>query len=285
MTRALLATFNLMPEGEPGGELLVAALAERGVEAAWVCWDDPTVDWGAADVVAARSTWDYQRRCAEFLAWARSVDEVTCLLNGADVFAWNADKSYLTDLGDVPVIPTIVLDDRTLVAGLGTAADRWGTVVMKPAIGAGGVGVVVARGVDDPSLEGLVQAPWVVQPLVESVRTEGEISVYVLDGRAVSRFDKLPADGEIRVHELYGGTTRLGVLDAETARLAEHAVKSAAARLEADLPYARVDLMTYDGRLVVSELELIEPGLYLDVVPDNAGPFADVIADRARRRS
>ena len=33
--RVLLATFCLMPEGEPGGSLLVDALAERGVEAAW----------------------------------------------------------------------------------------------------------------------------------------------------------------------------------------------------------------------------------------------------------
>ncbi|MDF1604877.1 hypothetical protein [Nocardioides sp. YIM 152315] len=284
MTRALLATFNLMPDGEPGGDLLLAALAERGVDAAWACWDDPAVDWGAADVVAVRSTWDYHRRCAEFLAWARSVHEETRLLNGADVFAWNADKSYLTDLGDVPVVPTILLDDRTLVAGLEAAVARWGTVVIKPAIGASGVGVVVARGIDDAALEGLTAAPWLVQPLVGSVRTQGEISVCVLDGRAVSRFDKLPAGGEIRVHEFYGGATRPGVLDEVTTRLAERAVASTAERLDADLAYARVDLMEYDGRLVVSELELIEPGLYLGVAPDNAAPFADLVVERAGRR-
>ena len=34
---------------------------------------------------------------------------------------------------------------------------------------------------------------------------------------------------------------------------------------------------------MVSELELIEPGLYLDVAPDIAGPFADVVADRLSR--
>jgi hypothetical protein len=32
-----------------------------------------------------------------------------------------------------------------------------------------------------------------------------------------------------------------------------------------------------DGRLAVSELELIEPGLYLDVHPGNAALFADVV--------
>lgn len=284
MTRVLLATFNLMPDGESGGDLLLAALAERGVEAAWAIWDDPDVDWAGADLVAVRSTWDYQRRCAEFLEWARTVERETPLLNGTDVFAWNADKSYLTALGDVPVVPTGVLDDRTLVAGLTAAVERWGEVVIKPATGAGGVGVVVARGVDDPSLEGLVPSPWVVQPLVESVRTLGEASVYVFGGAAVSRVDKLPAGEEIRVHELYGGATRPGVLDAGTAGLAEHAVAAAAELLGgADLAYARVDLMSYDGQPVVSELELIEPGLYLDVLPGNASAYADVVVDRARR--
>jgi glutathione synthase/RimK-type ligase-like ATP-grasp enzyme len=283
VTRVLLATFNLMPDGEPGGDLVLRALAERGVEAAWACWDDPDVDWATADLVAVRSTWDYQRRCAEFLAWARAVEDATLLLNGADVFAWNADKSYLTTLGDLPVVPTEVLLDRTLVSGLGAAVERWGEVVIKPATGASGLGVVVARGVDDPSLQALAPAPWVVQPLVESVRTAGETSVYVFDGVAVSRVDKLPGSGEIRVHELYGGATRRGDLDPETAGLAERAVASTAERLgRADLAYARVDLMRYDGRLVVSELELIEPGLYLDVLPGNAEPFADVVAARAR---
>jgi hypothetical protein len=35
--------------------------------------------------------------------------------------------------------------------------------------------------------------------------------------------------------------------------------------------------MRHEGELVVSELEATEPGLYLDVVPENAGPFADLV--------
>src|SRR3954469_21100251 len=112
-----------MPDGEPGGELLVAALGRHGIDASWACWDDPEVDWAGAELVAVRSTWDYHRRCPEFLAWARSVGARTRLLNGADVFAWNADKRYLTDLGDLPVVPTSVLEDATLVPGLAAATE------------------------------------------------------------------------------------------------------------------------------------------------------------------
>ncbi|GAB3249438.1 hypothetical protein GCM10027448_13530 [Nocardioides dilutus] len=277
----LLVTFSLLPNGEPGGELLVSALAERGIESRWVGWDDGSVDWAAAELVAVRSTWDYHRRTAEFLAWARKVESETRLLNGADVFAWNADKAYLVDLAqDVPCVPTTLLDDATLVRGLREALERWGEVVVKPRTGAGGVGVVVASSVGDERLEGLTAAPWVVQPVVASVRTTGETSVHVLRGRAVSQVDKAVAGagpGEIRVHELYGGRSTPVELGDEQSALAEAAVHAASQRWAADLSYARVDMMVWDGAWAVSELELIEPGLYLDVDPANAGRFADLV--------
>lgn len=284
MTSVLLATFDLMPDGEPGAAALTAALDARGIESRWVRWDDPAVDWAGADLVAVRSTWDYHRRFPAFLAWAREVEAVTTLLNGAEVFAWNADKAYLAEIADnVPVVPTALLDDADLAGGLAAALDRWGSVVVKPRTGAGGVGVVVAERLDDPRLEGLVAGPWIVQPVVDSVRTTGETSVYVLDGAAVAQVDKVAAGDEIRVHELYGGASRPVPLDPERAAVAADAVRTVAARRGADLAYARVDLMVCDGAWVVSELELIEPGLYLDVDPANGERFADLVAGRLGR--
>ncbi|MFI2707273.1 RimK family alpha-L-glutamate ligase, partial [Nocardioides sp. CER28] len=279
MPKILLATFQLMPDGESGGDSLLAALAERGVDAAWARWDDPGVDWAAADLVAVRSTWDYYRRTPEFLAWARSVPR---LLNGADVIAWNADKAYLRDLAaaGVPTVPTELLDDTTLVTGLAAALERWESAVVKPRTGAGGVGVCVVSASSYDGLEGLVAAPWIVQPLVESVRTTGETSVFVFAGTPAAQVQKVPGGGDIRVNELYGGSSRAVVLTQEHAALAESAVAAAAARHGRPIDYARVDILEYDDRLVVSELELIEPGLYLDVEPANATAFADMVASR-----
>lgn len=283
MPTVLLATCSLLPDGEEAGHLLVPALAEHGIDARWVVWDDPAVDWASADLVAARSTWDYHRRLPEFLAWARAVEAQVPLLNGADVFAWNADKSYLLDLADgalaVPVVPTRLLEDRDLVPTLRAAIEELGTVLVKPRTGAGGLGVVLAESVADPRLEHLTAGPWVVQPVVESVRTEGETSVFVLGGRATSQVDKVPADGEVRVHEAFGGRSRPVELRAEAVEVSLAAVAAAVRRLGRELPYARVDLMRLaDGTLAVSELELIEPGLYLDVHPANAGHFAATVA-------
>ena len=282
----LLATWAKMPEGEEwtGTTHLLEAFTERGIDARWVVWDDPDVDWSQG-LVAVRSTWDYEWRREEFLDWARSLPWV---LNSAAVFEWNTDKTYLPRLAaaGVPVVPTLVVaGEEELPAAIAECMPA----VVKPCVGAGGRGVVVFDGTDGgpPDLDesGLGPGPWVVQPLVESVRTEGETSVFVLDGRVVSQARKVPASGEIRVHESYGGTTVATPVTDEAAELARRTVEAANALLGETLDYARVDQMRLaDGTLAVSELEVTEPGLYLDILPGNAAAFADLVAERLRKR-
>lgn len=279
MTDVLLATFDAMPDGEPGHEALDAELARRGIDARWVRWDDAAVDWSAARVVAVRSTWDYEWRLAEFLAWADAVEAAgPTLLNGAAVFRWNTDKRYLVELAGrgVPVVPSVLVDGiddvRAVVA-------RFGSAVVKPRVAAGGRGLVVVDDADawDPPAPG---GPWLGQPVVETVRTEGETSVFVLDGRAVSQVRKVAAAGEVRVHEQYGGQSTLTDLDPDAAEIAVSTVRTVEDLLGSRLDYGRVDLMRHDGRLVVSEVEITEPGLYLDVIASNAVPFADAVQAR-----
>jgi glutathione synthase/RimK-type ligase-like ATP-grasp enzyme len=286
--QVLLVTSSTWPDGEPGAAALDAVLADRGIDAPWVVWDDPAVDWAAADLVSVRSTWDYIERHEEFVAWARRVDAVAPLLNSADVFAWNVDKAYLAGLGDdLPVVPTLT---ASTVEELAAGVREFGTAVVKPRIGAGGSGVMVVDDPADPRLGQEIKdhpelpagrGPWVVQPLVASVRTEGETSVFVLDGRVVSQVDKLPVGEEIRVHEHFGGSSRPVPLRDEAAEVALAGMAAAERVLGERLDYGRVDMMRLDdGRLAVSELELTEPGLYLDVLPANAGPFADLVVAR-----
>jgi len=264
--RVLLVTCAEWAAGEPDGHLLLDAFSERGMAAEWVGWDDPDVDW-TDGLACVRSTWDYSTRLDDFMAWARSVP---WLLNGAAVFAWNTDKRYLAELAEagLPVVPTLVARDQ---AELAAARAEYAVPVSKPCVGAGGVGVAV--GAADPG-----PGPWIVQPLVESVRTEGETSVYVFDGLAVSQFRKVPSRGEIRVQEDLGAIVTEVPLDAEATSVATALVEGASDLLERDLAYARVDLMRLElGQLALSELEVTEPGLYLNISPVNAGLYADLV--------
>jgi glutathione synthase/RimK-type ligase-like ATP-grasp enzyme len=279
----LLATSREWAEGEPGHGALDAALSALGLASRWVVWDDLAVDWGTAEVVAVRSAWDYDGRLGEFLGWASGVGPA--LLNGVHVFRWNTDKRYLVELQDtgLPVIPTIAADT---VFDVRAAADSFGLAVVKPRVGAGGRGLeVVSDGrVWLPKQDGH-QGPWVVQPLVESIHHDGEISVFVIAGRPVSQVQKLPSTTDIRVHEQYGGTSRSVELDDEAAALAAEAIATVVDLLGEEIVYGRVDMMRYLDRLVVSEVELTEPGLYLDVLPLNALPFAEAVAARAHPRT
>ncbi|MCX6396566.1 MAG: hypothetical protein NTV23_08775 [Propionibacteriales bacterium] len=279
----LLVTCAAYAEGEPGHGALDVALAERGISARWVLWDDPTVEW-AGSLVAIRSAWDYETRREEFLAWARSVPR---LLNGVDVFVWNTDKVYLTQLADagLPVVPTISVDgEEDLPAAIAVVWDENPSgAVVKPRVGAGGRGVTIFDGTDGGPVEldesGLGLGPWVVQPLVSSVRTEGEYSVFVLAGEPRSMVRKVPVGDEIRVHEEYGGSTAPVTRTAEAGDLARRTVRAAEAMIGARLDYARVDLLRLaDGALAVSELEVTEPGLYLEELPENGPAFAAMVA-------
>ncbi|MEO5708823.1 MAG: hypothetical protein ABIQ59_03270 [Nocardioidaceae bacterium] len=270
----LLVTCSWLPGGEDGGHLIVEELAERGLVGRWVAWDDPSVDWSSARAVAVRSTWDYEQRREEFLAWARTVGPA--LLNGADALAWNTDKAYLLELvaAGLPVVPTLLATTRDEAR---RAAARFAPAVVKPTVAASGRGLVVMDGDGDPAGTG----PWLVQPVVESVHTEGEVSVFVLGGRPVAQVRKVAGGDDVRVHEAYGGRSVPVPLDDEHAALAARTVVVAEELLGADLSYARVDLMRLaDGTLAVGELEVTEPGLYLDLVPGLAADFAAMVAER-----
>ncbi len=276
MTDLLLATSSDWPAGEPGHEALDQELAARGIDARWAEWDDASVDWAGADLVAVRSTWDYMTRHQEFLAWVHAVEATTPVLNGADVFAWNLDKSYLARLGDVPVVPTRLVASAT---ELEAAVAEFGEVVVKPRVGAGGIGVSVVRRGDAIALP---DVSVLAQPLVSTIHTDGETSVFVIGGEAVSMVNKVPAAGEIRVHEQFGGLTTEVPMSGPEAVLAVEALRRAADFTGRPLDYGRVDLLKWEGSWRVSELEVTEPGLYLDVLAANAGRFADLVVARLR---
>ena len=275
--RVLLATCRDLPDGEPGHQALDDALRARGLDASWAIWDDDGVDWAAAAVVAVRSTWDYMARLEEFLGWARRVDDV--LLHGSRVFDWNTDKRYLLELAraGVPVVPSTVASDETEVLELVSGGGRY---VVKPTVGANALGVSAAG---DERWVASGTGPWLVQPLVESVATEGETSVFVIDGRVVGQVAKHPAVGEFRVQEEMGGRAEQVAVTAEAGDLAGRAYAETERILDSTLSYARVDLLRHDGTLVVTEVEVTEPGLYLDVAPGLAQPFAEMLSRRSAR--
>ncbi|MEJ2867638.1 hypothetical protein WCD74_07675 [Actinomycetospora sp. OC33-EN08] len=253
---------------------LVDALEARGAAARVEPWDAPddVAGWSSADLVAVRTTWDYTARRDDFLAWARDVAAATALQNPLAVLEWNSHKRYLVELADagVPVVPTRLVPAGSSPDPLGPSR-----VVVKPAVSAGGRDTFAGTGPElDETLAGLVVVgDALVQPAVESIGVEGEVSLIRLGDRWSHAVRKFPAEDGFLVHERHGGR-----LEDHEPTPRELAVADAAlAHAPAPVHAARVDLVRLDGEPVVMELELIEPELFLRRSPDAAGLLADAL--------
>lgn len=253
---------------------LVTALAERGVKTRVEPWDaaEDVVGWVTADLVAVRTTWDYTWRREEFLAWAKGVDAVTALQNPLVVLEWNSHKRYLVELAraGVPVVPTLLVPAGTTPEPLGP-----GRVVVKPAVAAGGRGAHLGWGTDlNGALADLVtHGDVLVQPAVESIGVEGEVSLVRIGDRWSHAVRKLPPAGGFLVQERHGGRLE----DHEPTRRELKVAEAALGCSPAPVHAARVDLVRIDGEPVVMELELVEPELFLRRAPHAAQLLADAL--------
>ena len=61
---------------DPDAELLLDSLTEVGVEGSMCVWDDRSIDWAGFELTVIRSTWDYTRDRAGYLAWARGIERL-----------------------------------------------------------------------------------------------------------------------------------------------------------------------------------------------------------------
>jgi glutathione synthase/RimK-type ligase-like ATP-grasp enzyme len=152
--------------------------------------------------------------------------------------------------------------------------------VVKPTTGASGyfvelvaqgeVAAMVARLPDEVQAGGVI-----VQEFLPEI-ADGEVSLVYFDGLFSHAVRKRPPRGEFRVNSRYGATRSLEMPPSEV-------VAQGAAALHAlpELPlYARVDGALRDHRLIVLEVEVLEPALFMDFAPSSAERFADATLKR-----
>jgi glutathione synthase/RimK-type ligase-like ATP-grasp enzyme len=282
MTLVALATAAELDLPDDETALVAHALQRRGIEAVIEAWDGG-FEWRSADLVVVRSTWDYVHRLDEFLSWIAHVDEVTQLVNPAGVLQWNVHKRYLTELAaaGVPVVPTAIVERGGDIPELASLVADATELVVKPAVSASAYGT--ARGhVTNPALaehlRRLVSTDdALVQPLVPSVLTDGEMSLIYLGGELSHAVRKVAKAGDYRVQHEHGGTVQPHTPATSEIEVAEATL----AAIPRPCTYARVDVVSgIDGPLLM-EVELIEPQLFLDQSPGSADRFAAVLAGLA----
>jgi len=280
MNLALISARDHVDDAAVVDGPLINALAKRDVNVTVACWDDHTVNWGRFDAAVVRTVWNYQHHRDTFLATIDTIATQTQLINPAPLIRWNTHKNYLVDLEEqgAPVIQTVIVPRGSDVT-LDTLARMHGFehLIIKPAVGAGGRNVTHGdeATLADTFLDLLRSEDMVVQPYVDTVATDGELSVIVCGNTVSHAVRKTPPPGDFRAHERYGARYRAVTPTAAEAALALWLV----AALHPHTPtIARIDLLAdANHTLYVSEVELTEPNLYLTYHDAAAHNVADAV--------
>jgi len=283
--RIVLVTCAAWPEPSASDQCLATALRARGHVVDAAPWNGGFAPFARAAAVVIRSAWDYHEAPDAYLAWLDRL-EPERTFNPPDLIRWNLSKAHVLDLGArgavIPRSRLVAAEPAAVAAAL--EALHLQEAVIKPAIGASGVGVERVRRGEEAAALGRARASLardrvLVQEFLAGIE-HGELAGVFFDGVFSHGLRRLPAPGEFRINSQYGGRM-------EAASLPGDVVAQMAAVL-ALLPvpalYARVDGLVRDDRFTLMEVEANEPDLGMDLVPGSADRFADALLARLGRR-
>ena len=277
LTRIAVATVRPLPEPDPDEAILLAALREGGAEVSMWDWHDAAVDPAAFDAVVIRSTWDSHRDPDAFRAWVQRTAAATRLRNPASAILWNLHKGYLRELEArrVPVVPTAWVAHGESASCAALLSRFGGRVVIKPAVSAASFRTARFEATEAMAAQAFLQdlaaaGDVMVQPFLASTETTGEHALVWIDGVVTHAVRKTP--------RFAGADEAVSTARPPTAEETAFAGQALSAAGFGDLTYARIDVMRDDAnRLVLSELELIEPSLFLTQHPPARERLVDAL--------
>jgi glutathione synthase/RimK-type ligase-like ATP-grasp enzyme len=283
------ATYRNLPELSEDDRLVVAALCREGIAVTPAVWNASEVDWSQFAGVVIRSTWDYHLNADKYAQWISKFRQTgTRLWNPPEVVLQNMNKGYLLALAakGVEVVPTTYLtapEERELRKILMDCNLK--DAVVKPAVSAWGSDAwrtsQATADVDQKRFaEQIRSRDLLIQPYLPEIAAHGEWSFVFLDGRYSHAAIKRPAESDFRVQREFGGTSAPAKPPATLIEQAEAILST----VEHELLYARVDAIERSGRLILMELELIEPFLFIGFSDGAAQRFAQAIVRAVERK-
>lgn len=264
-------------------ELAIDPLREYGWNVTTVSWRQPE-HWSRFDMVIIRTPWDYHHDAQKFLQVLDTITTSgTSLQNTIELVKWNIQKTYLRDLQQKSnhIVPTLWCEAGTSAALVESFFDELHSdeIILKPVVSANADNtfrLAKNNGVllFDVLERTFASRPYMVQPFMRNIVSEGEYSLFYFGGEYSHAILKTPKRGDFRVQEEHGGIITPVKTDASFVRDGEKVIRS----LDQIPLYARVDFVRDDeNEFAVMEVELIEPALYFRMDSSSAKRFARVV--------
>lgn len=264
--------------------LLLNALNKLGLRAARFSWSDKDIDWSKVRSVVFRTTWDYFDRYDEFKPWFDDLKDRLIMFNDPRILEWNQDKIYLQELGNKGIhIPETIFIPRNDARSLAEIVQQLSTqeLVLKPNVS--GAGRLTFRlnkkdcvAFEDQYRDMIAKEDFMVQAFQEQIMTKGEISLILIGGVFTHAVLKRGKPGDFRVQDDFGGSAVPYQPNEEEKLFAKQCYEV----LDVKPHYCRVDIIwDNDDQLALSELEMIEPELWLRTKPEAAIKLAKTIHD------
>ncbi len=247
----------------------IKAAEQLEIDLVFANWNDKSMAWESFDAAVIRSAWDYVPVREEFLQFAKNIETKTKLFNSSEVMKWNTNKTYLSILENkgVPIIPTKFANnlDEALPA-IRWAFEKAPAVAIKPTVGAGarlaGKASTEVEAIDYVKKILEAKRTVIIQPYILSVDDEGEKAIIVINGEISHAAKKVPALTK------GGHGDAAGQLEITTEmRDIVKSISNAVSEWN-DLLFARVDVVRMGEKLVLMELELTEPWLFMQFRPE-----------------
>jgi len=267
------------------------AMAALGWQSEAVPWRDPSIDWNDYDAVYICTPWDYPQHADEFMRVLETINDSSArLVNQLSLVHWSLSKTYLRDLEDkgAAIVPSVWFDDIDVAQ-----IPQWfetldsDKLVIKPDIGGNATDTFVLRNplsaeLRDRLSQTFQRRPFLVQPFIANIQTEGEYSLFFFSGEYSHAIRKTPKSGDFRVQEEHGADIRSVQPMQDLIETAQQVL----ALVEPQPVYVRADFVRdADDDYLLMELELIEPSLYLRTDEGAAERFAAAFDSHIRSLS
>lgn len=265
-----IVTCQQYPQLTPDDLLFAKQLEKAGLSWRPIIWNQSKPSNLRAQHLLIRSPWDYYLSINEFIDWLHDCKKNKIqIINSLETILWNYKKNYLSDLKkfDCAVIETLFFEPsetyESIIAKILT--QKWTELVIKPTISAS-AHLTFKTSLNDPQLKDKIQSIQkfngiMVQPFIPSIVDEGELSLVFFNNRA-KKFShavlKTPSSQDFRVQEEFGGKFKNIQPTKTCLEVAERCLQI----IPGNWCYARVDLLNWNTKPLVGELELIEPSLY-----------------------